>query len=252
MKKLALCILTLGVASSAFGAACVSAALSTYDVGGFSCNVGSFTFNNFSYIALNVLSTNVPASQIIVNPTAGVNGPNVTFTPSTPFTASGVASVADYIFGFTVTSTNPLIGFKSVDLNTTGDTTGLGVAAVVEADCYGGLLQLPNIVTGIVGLGCLSGGVAVGATATLPGGGVPLGVNANIVFDGETTTVDVLKDVTLAGALLGTATVTGVGQQFTTQTNAVPEPASFFMGGCGLIALALVGRRKMKGSVKTN
>jgi hypothetical protein len=155
MKKLALCILTLGVASSAFGAACAQVALSTYDVGGFSCTVGSYTFNNFSYIALNVLSTNVPASQIIVDPTAGVNGPNVTFTPNTPFTASGVASVADYIFGFTVTSTNPLIGFKSVNLNTTGDTTGLGVAAVVEADCYGGLLQVPNIVTGIVGLGCL-------------------------------------------------------------------------------------------------
>jgi hypothetical protein len=244
-KQFGLCILTLGIASSAFGGACTQGSLATYISEG-SCTVGSYTFNNFLYLAVNVLSPNASAADITVNATVGANGPNVTFTPDSLLQAAGVASVADYILGFEVTSNAPTIGFQSVNLSATGDVTGLSTAAIAEVDCYGGLLQLPNAITGIVGLGCLNSGVAVGGNVSLPTG---LGVdaNANIEFAGFSTTVDVLKDITLAG-VLGSASISGIGQSFTTETggSALPEPSSFFLGGCGLIGLALVGRRRIK------
>ena len=40
-----------------------------------------------------------------------------------------------------------------------------------------------------------------------------------------------------------------ISQGFTTENQGgtgTPEPASFFMGGCGLVALALIGRRRIK------
>jgi hypothetical protein len=245
IKQLALCFLTLGIASSAYGSACVSGTLSSYITQG-SCTVGSYTFNNFLFLAVNVLSPGVDAKDITVNATFNATGPNVTFTPDALLQATGVVSVADYILGFEVTSTNPSIGFSGVNLSETGSVTGLSTAAIAELDCYGGLLQLPNPITGIVGLGCLSGGVAVGGNVSLPLGTTGT-VNANIEFQKFTTTVDVLKDITLAG-VLGGASVTGIGQQFSTGAagTTVPEPTSLFLGGCGLIGLALVGRRKLK------
>lgn len=248
MKTLALSILTLGIASSAFGGACTSTTLANYIAQG-SCTVGNYTFNNFNYLAVNVLSPGVSAADINVNATVNASGPDVMFTPDSLLQASGLVSVAEYIFGFEVTSNVPSIGFQSVNLGETGAVTGLSTAAVAEVDCYGGLLQLPNPITGIVGLGCLNSGIAAGANANLPLG-VSGTVNANIVFNGFSTTVDVLKDVTLAG-ILGSASVSGIDQQFTTEAGAsTPEPASFLMGGCGLIALAMIGRRRIGSRTK--
>lgn len=238
-------VLTLGIASSAFGSACVSGSLASYIAQG-SCTVGSYTFNNFSYLAVNVLSPNAGAADITVNATVGAGGPDVTFTPDSLLQAAGVASVAEYILGFEVTSNTPTIGFQSVNLSETGSVSGLSTAAIAEVDCYGGLLQLPNAITGIVGVGCLSSGVAAGGNVALPLATTGT-VNADIEFSGFSTTVDVLKDITLAG-IVGSASVTGIGQSFATETGGAntPEPGSLFLGGCGLIGLALVGRRKAK------
>lgn len=245
IKQFALCFLTLGIASSTYGSTCVSGTLSSYISQG-SCTVGTYTFNNFLYLAVNVLSPGVDAKDITVNATVGPNGPNVTFTPDAALQATGIVSAAEYVLGFEVTSTNPTIGFSGVNLSETGSVTGLSTAAVAELDCYGGLLQLPNPITGIVGLGCLNSGIATGANVALPLG-VTGTVNADIEFQKFSTTVDVLKDVTLAG-ILGGASVTGIGQQFSTGVagTAVPEPTSLFLGGCGLIGLALVRRRRLK------
>jgi hypothetical protein len=249
--QLALGILALGIASSAFGSTCVQGTLSSYAAPGFSCTVGAFTFNNFNFLAVNVLSSG-NAADIMVDPTVGPNGPNVTFTADSTLQASGLVSVLNYILGFEVTSTNPNIGFQAVNLGATGTLAngplGVSTAAVAEVDCYGGLLQLPNVLTGIVGLGCLNSGVAVGANVALP-----LGTNVTasvpIEFSGFSTTVDVLKDITLVAALGGSASISSISQGFTTENQGgtgTPEPASFFMGGCGLVALALIGRRRIK------
>jgi hypothetical protein len=245
MKKLALCILTLGIASSAFGSACVSGTLASY-INQVSCTVGSYTFNNFLFASVDVLAPGVGAGDIMVDATVGPNGPNVTFTPDSALQAAGLVSAADYILGFEVTSNDPTIGFQAVNLGATGSVTGLSTAAVAEADCYGGLFQIPNPITGIVGLACLNSGVAAGATATLPSGN-SVTASVPIEFTGFSTTVDVLKDVTLA-AVLGSASVDSITQSFTTENSgsAVPEPTSFFLGGCGLIAIAFVGRRRIK------
>jgi hypothetical protein len=209
--------------------------------------VGNYVFNNFTYIAVNILSQNVSAADIGVNATVNATGPDVVFTPDSALQAGGLVSAAEYIFGFEVTSTNS-IPFQSVMLSDFGTVTGLSTATVAEVDCNGGLLQLPNQINHLVGVACLGGGPSAGANAALPLG-TNVSANANIILDDESFSIDVLKDVTLTAAL-GTASVTSIGQQFTPGTATTPEPTSFLLGGCGLIGLALVRRRKAKKAVK--
>jgi hypothetical protein len=248
MKQFALCFLTLGIASSAFGSACTSASLETYITEG-SCTVGAYTFNHFDYFAVSVFAGNPDANNITVNATVDANGnPDVTFAPGAGFTASGIA-VANYLFGFEVSDISG-IDFQSVNLGATASLTGLSVAAVSEVDCNGGLLQLPNTVTGLGGVACLTGGISAGNTTNLSilGG---LSANANIVLTPTDTSVDVLKDVTLTSVLLGSATIGSISQDFTTNASSTaPEPGSLFMGGCGLLGFAFVLRRKAKAASK--
>ena len=247
MKTLACCIFALGISSSAFGSACTHASLSTYIAEG-SCTVGNFTFSNFAFIAANLLTQNAGAGDITVNATVGANGPDVTFTPDSNLQATGVAA-AEYLFGFEVTAVTGII-FQSVNLSETGAVTGLSTAAVAEVDCNGGLLQLPNVIDGLIGVGCLGGGPSAGGSVSLPLA-TSATVGATIQLAGVDTSVDILKDVTLAG-ILGTASVTVIGQSFTTSGTAVPEPSSLFLGGCGLLALVLVRLGKGKKLSKTN
>jgi hypothetical protein len=243
----ALSVLALGISSFAFGGACSQASLATYIQEG-SCTVGAYTFNNFAYFPVTVFAGNPGAGQIMVNATVSNGNPDVTFTPGAGFSAGGLISAANYLFGFEVSDSSG-IDFQSVNLGATAAVTLLGTAVVTEVDCNGGLLQLPNQVTGTAGVACLTGGISTGTTATLSLGSVS--ALANIQLAGTDESVDVLKNVTLA-AVLGSSTVTSIDQQFTTTGGtSTPEPASFFLGGCGLVGLALVGRRKAKGGSKT-
>lgn len=255
-RNLHLMILTLGISASVFGSSCfTSAPLSSYLVPSGSCTFAgsgqSYTLDNFTFLAVGLLANTASASDITVTATIGANGPTVTFTPDSALQAnSGLASTVTYLFGFDITSTTNNIGFSSVNLNEHSSLSGLGsLGLVAEEDCYGGALPLPGAVNllslGSGGLACLGGGPSVGASLAL----TPLANangNASIQFSGFSQSVDVLKEVSLTGVLGGSATVSGVSQSFTT-LEAVPEPATFFLGGCGLVLLALLRpRRKLK------
>lgn len=248
-----LSILMLGISAAAWGSPCTAGtSLSSYISAGsctFSGSGQTYTLGSFTFLALGVLTDTATPADIDVTATVGANGPTVTFTPdSTLQVNSGLAATATYLFGFDITSNASNIGFSSVTLGEHSALSGLGSLGVVaEEDCYGGALPLPqnvNILSlGSGGLACLGGGPSVGTSLAL----TPLvnaNANASIQFSGFSNSVDVLKEVSLTGVLGGSASVSGISQSFTTQTATTPEPGAFFLGGCGLVLLALVRPRR--------
>jgi len=261
-RNLTLSVLWLGI--SAFAAASpsyCSAALSTYLSGG-SCTFGGFTISDFTFVGVDVLGNPLSAGDINVSTTIGPNGPTVTFTPDSAFSVS-LLGTETYLFGFDLTSNTANIDFSNVNLDAQGSLSGRGIlnatttATVAEQDCYGGVIVgKENILSlGNGGLACLGGGLSTGVGVAL-GLGADVDASAGLQFSGTSASVDVLKEVALTTVLGGTASISEVDQAFTTtggvqQGSTAPEPASFFLGGCGLILIA-VGRLhwKVKKTIK--
>jgi hypothetical protein len=248
-RRLNLLILSLGISACAVaGPSFCTAELSTY-LGGSTCTFGGYTISDFTFVGLDVLGNPLNADHLTVSTSIGANGPTVTFTPDSTLSVS-VLGVETYLFGFDLTSNVSNIDFASVNLDAQGSLSGVGLGkltttgTVAEQDCYGGLIAgKENIVSlGNGGLACLGGGLSTGV-----GVGLALGTNvdanANLQFSGTSASVDVLKEVVLTTVLGGTASISSINQSFT--TTVAPEPASFFLGGCGLILLA-VGRLQWK------
>lgn len=261
MKQLAISIATLAMASSAFGSACYQGAtLSSYEAAGsctFAANGNSYTLQDFTFLAVSVLTEGAGAGDFTVTESSGANGPIVTITPDGSLAISThLLATETFLFGFDITSNNDSIGFSDVSLSEQSALSGLiGTSGTIaEEDCFGGALPLPGDVNiaslGSGGLACLGGGVSVGASI-----GLTPGVNANatvgIPINGPfTNSVDVLKEINLTavGALLtdATASVADISQGFTTVGAPTPEPGTFYMllGGCGLIGISLAQRKR--------
>jgi hypothetical protein len=259
MKRyLNLFILTLAVSATAAASnTFCTAALSTY-VGGGSCTFGGFTINDFTFVGVDVLGNSLAPKDITVSTSIDSSGnPTVTFTPDSAFAVS-ILGVETYLFGFDLTSNTANIDFSKVNLDAQGSVHGVGLlgatttATVAEQDCYGGaIIGKENIVSlGNGGLACLGGGLSAGVGVAL-GLGANVDASAGLEFSGTSASVDVLKEVVLTTVLGGSASISGIEQAFTitggaqTNSGAVPEPGSFFLGGCGLILVAL-GRLQWK------
>jgi hypothetical protein len=255
MKKLTLCIIALGFGSYAFGDACVSGnTLAFYQgqTGGsctFSGNGQTYTLGDYSFLAVNVLSAGATTSDFTLQESVGAGGPVVTITPNADLAISGIAATETILLGFDITSGSPDINFSGVNLSTTSSVSGLVTTAdVLEEDCYGGLLPGPALLSlGSGGLACLGGGIAAGGDVALTPG-LNVGLSVPIPLVGlPTASVDVLKEINLV-TVLGSASVSSIGQSFSTVNtgSTAPEPGSgaFLLGGCGLMALALMLRRK--------
>jgi hypothetical protein len=257
MKRyLNLFILTLGISASAMASpSFCSAALSTY-LGGSTCTFGGYTLSDFTFVNIDVLADPVLPSDINVSATLDANGnPTVTFTPDTAFAVSSLIGVQTYLFGFDLTSNTANVDFASVNLDAQGSLSGSNLitkltttASVAEQDCYGGLITgKENLLSlGNGGLACTTGGLSTGTSVNLALG-ASVGANAGIEFSGTSASVDVLKEVVLTTVLGGNASISTIDQAFTTTQGgaAAPEPGSFFLGGCGLILVAL-GRLQWK------
>lgn len=257
-RNLTLPVLWLGISAlAAAGPSYCAAALSTY-LGGGSCTFGGFTISDFTFVGVDVLGNPLSASDISVSTAIGANGPTVTFTPDSAFSVSLVGTET-YLFGFDLTSNTANIDFSNVNLDAQGSLSGKGplnattTATVGEQDCYGGVIVgKANILSlGNGGLACLGGGLSTGVGVSL-GLGADVDASAGLEFSGTSASVDVLKEVALTTVLGGTASISEVDQAFTTTAGtATPEPASFFLGGCGLILITL-GRLhwKIKKTIK--
>ncbi len=258
MKQFGLCILTLGMAASAFGSACFQGAtLAAYETQGscsFTSGGNSYTLQDFTFLAVSVLTSGGDASDFTLTESTGANGPIVTvgIDPSLDISTILLATET-FLVGFDIVSNNASIGFSNVNLSEQSSLSGLiGTSGIIaEEDCFGGALPTPSNVNiaslGSGGLACLGGGVSVGASVGLAPG-VNASASVGIPINGPfTNSVDVLKEINLAaiGALLtpATASVSDISQGFTTDT---PEPGSFYMllAGCGLFAIAFARRRR--------
>lgn len=258
MKKyFSLSVLTLGISVSAFGSTTYCneslAAIATNGGCTFSDGSGqSYTINDVTFVGLGLFQGVSSADDITLSATITAGGPVVTLTPDSALTDSGLIGTQTYLFGFDITSNSANINFNNVNLQATSSTSGIvGLAAIAEEDCYGGVLPVPSAPLSLSGstVACLSSGIGVATPVETSLTG-PVDVNLGLpLLDQPTANVDVLKEVQLA-ALLGSASLSNATQTFGTVNSgsATPEPASFFLGGCGLVVLALVRPRKWKKS----
>ncbi len=209
------------------------------------CSVGNETFTNFGYLTASVFANGISAADVIVTTGLNASGPSINFAADWRVNgqvASSGASESAVFFQVYPTST-PALTLNSVNLSAQGSRGVLSTAAAAEVDCLGGVLSVRTIgFSGLGGVGCL-GGISAGATAGLPVG-TNVTANATIPLSLGQPFVDILKDVSLVG-LLGDASITSVGQQFSGEGTATPEPSTtvLFIGGLGMLAIA---RKKLR------
>src|ERR1051326_3647234 len=196
--------------TAAWGAACVTGTIATYEaLGSAGCNIGDKTFSDFTFVS--------SASGGATAPTAA----GVTVTPVTiggeiglQFNAlwtAGSNQTADTTIGFDVAVTGGgafLIDDASTVQSSSG-FTGTGSASVTEGIC-GPVPCSPTT-----------------STTTINTAGTTQ-LSDHIVFS-PTGSVHAVKDIGVSGGTAGTASISQVIDTFS-QT-AVPEPASILLLG---------------------
>jgi hypothetical protein len=242
MKKRLLLVCPLLLLSPAvWGASvCTNTTLNVYtnnDAGGFSCTIGGLTFSNFQYTSPSGLPTE---TTVEVTPTN--DGTNIGFFFTGAFTA-GAGMSADAVLSYMISSgASAGIGGASVALISYGASGAGASASLVEGICTtapqsnGACIPASNAYS-----------LSVFDNADHP----PAKQADSVTFAAATSTVFVSKNIVEQGGA-GSATIS----QFENTVQApgfggpgggpVPEPASMFTMGSGLIATCMLLRRKLK------
>jgi hypothetical protein len=137
--------------------------------------------------------------------------------------AGGPASSADYLIGYTVTTTNGLPLINDIELSFNGVVTSpIATANVTEQAFVGG-----NLV----------GTVFVNTPTNL-------GTNSIVLTGGPFTSVNVQKDILLVAAPGGQVSISAINQ--TISQVSVPEPTSLLFLGLGLAGLGIWKRKSIQ------
>lgn len=227
---------------------CINGSLSFYQstYGSTGCMIGSdYLVRDFSYLTASVFANPVTTSNIQVTPTLGAGGPQLQFSANWQVSLLGLSEAA-IIFAIDAVGGTPFV-FDGVQLNITGSRSGISAASVTEVNCLGGLLNIRSLpYTGLGSVACLGGGPELQTVASLP---VGTNVNASgqVVFSPTASTVDVVKNIALTAAL-GSASVSSIGQSFSTVDVPTPEPVTALTAGLTLIGLGLIRFRPSGGN----
>jgi hypothetical protein len=208
------------------------------DMGGFSCTIGGLTFSNFQYTSPSGLPTE---ATVEVTPTN--DGTNIGFFFTGAFTA-GAGMSADAVLSYMISSgMSAAINGAAVSLISYGASGAGATASIVEGICT----------TALQGNGaCVPASDAYSLNVFDNAGNPPVHQSDSVTFASATNTVFVSKNIVEQGGM-GSATIS----QFENTVQApgggggpgggpVPEPASLFTMGSGLIATCMLLRRKLK------
>jgi hypothetical protein len=212
-KTLLMTLFVFGLASSIQAGPCPTSKLATYDVVGFTCNIGSLDFSNFSY---HPTGTNTPSdANVEVDPIPGAESGFEFFSGW----SAGVGNVQDSAIKYTVSCD----GCSIIDLVLSMEGNGVsGDSFLNIAESSGG--AVPGLL-----IGQSSSTSILSDSETFP----PVGM------------LNLTKDILLNGGTTGFgAAVSEVDNFFstTTQTTMSPEPRLMLL--CiGALCLLPVARK---------
>lgn len=240
-KKLVL-ILSLCVAGSLIplqGAACVNTTLDVVlATNGGVCSIGAYTFDFNSFAIIGDTGVYTPpggftAADLNFTVVTDANGTGFELTPNVTISAGPGSGNVDSQLEYVVKSTlaNNL---DSMYLDVTGSTSGTAFDHIQEAYCLGYAVSPPG-----------SAGFCPGAPAPFNPNEIDASINDGFAASATTTfsnqtAISVQKDIDVNGGSSGSATLTGVYQEFGPP---VPEPGTYILSLIGL-GLMFLGTRK--------
>jgi hypothetical protein len=217
---------------------CTTDTLTSYTSGG-SCTIGDKSFGNFAAVltAVGVAGTATPTSldNILVVPGGSSTNPSFSFQAS--YLASGLAASDTLTIAYTgMAPANDPFTEAILSLSGAGVSGGALITAA-EALCENGgfgdiHIAIPPI---------CSSGVTVNAALLSEITNANLGATIQFNF-APVTELGVLKQITLTGALGGSASATALNNGFS--ASSVPEPGTLALCGCVLVAWGVGGRAR--------
>lgn len=233
-------LLAVVACASLAAAPCTSGPLSTYAVGGFTCTIDQFTFQDF-YFGVGAYSTGytpIGASDITVAPalSVGVNGAvlGLSFS-STLFSVSG-SEFVNYQIRYNI-DPPPDVIIETDDQLNTNTPVAPGYVDIITKVCVGGLwggtppLSFCDITSGIRTLHVFHNGTPTGTVQAFDSTSFPgvhvLGIDNYIALY----------------AMGSSSSFTGI----TNSTTATPEPAA---GAFVIFGLGLLAARRLRAKVR--